>query len=227
MKFRKYTKELLEPIVANSTSMRQVLFSLGLSQSGGNNSHIKMVIERLGIDKSHFLGKRACLGNPIGKSHPDEYLIRYDKSHTVNTDIIKKRMFRDGVKEKKCEICKRKKWNGKEIPLEIHHKDGDRWNNVLNNLEIICPNCHAQTNNNSGKNIKKVEKIEKKYYCPNCGEEKLEKSPQCVKCTNISRRKVLNRPDRNILLEEIKTNGYVKTGKKYGVSDNAIRKWLR
>jgi hypothetical protein len=204
--------------------MRQVLFALGLKQTGSNNSHIKMVIERLEIDKSHFLGKRACLGNPIGKSSPKQYLIKYNKSGSINTDSIKKRMFRDGVKEKKCEICNRREWEGKEIPLELHHKDGDRWNNLLENLLIVCCNCHAQTKGYSKNNI---EKIEKKYHCLYCGGEKSKESPCCIKCSNINKRKILNRPDKDTLLKEVEINGYVKTGKKYGVSDNAIRNWLQ
>lgn len=46
-------------------------------------------------------------------------------------------------------------WMGKPIPLELHHKDGNHYNNDLSNLEILCPNCHAQTDNYRGKNIGK------------------------------------------------------------------------
>ena len=54
----------------------------------------------------------------------------------------------------KCEICNNSEWLGKVIPLELHHIDGDRFNNQLDNLQIICPNCHAQTDNYRAKNIK-------------------------------------------------------------------------
>lgn len=45
-------------------------------------------------------------------------------------------------------------WNGKPIPLELHHKDGNHYNNDLTNLEVLCPNCHAQTDNCSCKNVR-------------------------------------------------------------------------
>lgn len=59
----------------------------------------------------------------------------------------------------KCEICGIKEWNGKPIRLEIHHIDGDRTNNNMDNLQILCPNCHSQTENFRGKNINKEKTV--------------------------------------------------------------------
>ena len=59
------------------------------------------------------------------------------------------RLIDDGIKEARCECCKLSEWMGKPIPLELHHKDGNHYNNDLSNLEILCPNCHAQTDNYS------------------------------------------------------------------------------
>ena len=53
-----------------------------------------------------------------------------------------------------CEKCSRIRWNGKPIPLEMHHKDGDSKNNSEKNLELLCPNCHAQTDNFKNKSRK-------------------------------------------------------------------------
>jgi hypothetical protein len=58
----------------------------------------------------------------------------------------------------KCECCGLEKWNENPIPLEVHHKDGDHLNNELENLEVLCPNCHALTKNWRGKNINKKDK---------------------------------------------------------------------
>lgn len=96
----------------------------------------------------------------------------------------------------------------------------------MNNLKILCPNCHSQTNNYSGKKIKeKKEKKENKKYCE-CGKEIKKTSKYCLICKSKNSRKV-ERPNKAILLEEIKNLGYVATGKKYGVSDNAVRKWIK
>ena len=82
-----------------------------------------------------------------------------------NKDIMKKdssyqpyklllRLIDEGVRERKCENCGRVEWNGKPIPLELHHIDGDTTNNTDSNLQILCPNCHAQTDNYRGRKKK-------------------------------------------------------------------------
>jgi len=66
---------------------------------------------------------------------------------------LRDKLIRDGIKEKKCELCGLSTWMGKELPLELHHKDGNHYNNELSNLEIVCPNCHSIQEGNSGANI--------------------------------------------------------------------------
>lgn len=71
------------------------------------------------------------------------------------THEVKKRLVEDGIKSHVCEKCTLTMWNGEPIPLELHHIDGSRFNNQLSNLQLLCPNCHAQCDNNSGKSNKK------------------------------------------------------------------------
>lgn len=172
-----------------------------------------------------------------------EYLTR--NGLFIQTSYLKKKLFKEGVKEKRCEKCQRVKWLKGNIPLEIHHKDGDRNNNELDNLEILCPNCHSLTDNNAGRgtimfkekqrkerfSIKKKERkkrVKKIYFC-SCGSIKLRHSKKCIHCWNrdTNRRKVDNRPSKDVLIKEIESNGFSATGRKYGVSDNAIRKWIK
>lgn len=68
---------------------------------------------------------------------------------------LKNKLFKFGIKEKICEKCGLSEWNGLPIPLELHHKDGNSHNHKLENLEILCLNCHAQTKTFRSKNIKK------------------------------------------------------------------------
>ena len=79
-----------------------------------------------------------------------EYLASpsYKKSH-----IVRKKLLEDGLKEHQCEVCGTIEWNGEPVPLELDHIDGDHWNWNVHNLRVICPNCHAQTPTNSGKNV--------------------------------------------------------------------------
>ena len=79
----------------------------------------------------------------------------YIKTRHPKTYKIKIKLFEDGIREEKCEICNLTDWQGKTIPTELHHIDGDRFNNGFENLQVLCPNCHAQTENYRSKNIKK------------------------------------------------------------------------
>jgi 5-methylcytosine-specific restriction endonuclease McrA len=66
---------------------------------------------------------------------------------------LKRRLFKEHIKENKCEICGITSWNGKPIQMELHHKDGNRTNHKLENLQILCPNCHSQTETFRAKNL--------------------------------------------------------------------------
>ena len=70
---------------------------------------------------------------------------------TTKSHLLSLRLIEEGLKEAKCEICGLTEWNGLPIPLELHHIDGDHYNNSLENLQILCPNCHAQTSTHSSR----------------------------------------------------------------------------
>lgn len=139
--------------VSSSFSIRETLKKLELKPAGGNYLTIKKAIVFFNIDTSHFTGQ----GHLKGKTHRyhtrpiNEVLVngKYE-----NTYKLKNRLIRDGLKERKCENCLMDSWQGIPIPLELHHKDGERKNNQILNLELLCPNCHALTDNYRGKNKK-------------------------------------------------------------------------
>lgn len=72
---------------------------------------------------------------------------------------LKLRLINEGLKERKCEICNNTEWLDRQIPLELHHINGDHYDNRLENLQILCPNCHALQENNSGAASKKGNKM--------------------------------------------------------------------
>lgn len=146
-------RELVAKAVAESHSIREVLKRLGLAPAGGNYESVRKAIRKYELDSSHFKGQ----GHLRGKSHdynkrPLTEILRRGKLE--NTFRLKRRLIASGLKSHRCEWCGLTSWMGRPVPLELHHKDGDRTNNVLDNLELVCPNCHAQTDNYRGKNKK-------------------------------------------------------------------------
>ena len=85
--------------------------------------------------------------------------IEYAKGINVKSFVLKQKLIRDGIKENKCEICGVSIWQGVQLPLELHHKDGDHFNNDFDNLQILCPNCHSIQEGNAGANAGKYIKM--------------------------------------------------------------------
>lgn len=144
-------KELCEA-VKTSTSIRQVLEKLNIVPAGGNYQTTNRRIEKLNIDTSHFTGQAWNRGKVIGPKRPiGEYL---KENSVVQSFKLKSRLITEGLKEHKCECCGITEWNGKPAPIELDHINGNHHDNRLENLRILCPNCHAQTDTYRGKNKK-------------------------------------------------------------------------
>ena len=156
----KFTKEEYENAAKVSLSYAGMCRYLGISSRGGNYATIKKKVKEYDIDISHFTG----MGWNVGlKFRPQkEYKLEeiLQKNFEYQPLKLKKRLIKEGIKEHKCECCQQTEWNGKPIPLELHHINGDRTDNRLENLQVLCPNCHAQTESYRGKNQVRYEKKE-------------------------------------------------------------------
>lgn len=137
----KYTKEKLAPLVASSHSVMEVVRKLGLQEVGGNHAHIKKMIDNAGLDTSHFTGRAWNKGKTFHWLPLEVYL---NNERKITSHRLRIRLIREGYKEKKCEKCGRRKWLGKPISLELDHINENHFDNRLENLQILCPNCHAQ-----------------------------------------------------------------------------------
>jgi hypothetical protein len=157
-KSRNYTDEEFIQAVESSRSIAQALSKLGLKPAGGNYSCAQRRMETLGVNLAPGSNSQGwAKGLKVGPKRPiEDYL---SNLHPIGSNSLRKRLIREGLKESKCECCGITEWNGKAAPLELDHIDGNHHDNRLENLQILCPNCHAQTETYRGKNRRKVNPI--------------------------------------------------------------------
>ena len=140
----------LKNAVQKSVSKNQVLEMLGLSASGGNYRIVNELCKKHNIDMSHFTGQ-----NMTGRKLPRRRLPiqEYLKEGTnIQSFKLKRYLVEDGILEYKCSCCGISEWNGKPLSLQLDHINGKNDDNRLQNLRLLCPNCHSQTDTYSGKN---------------------------------------------------------------------------
>ena len=133
-KYRNYTDEDVVKAVAESVSVGGTLRKLDLVPAGGNYSHLYKTIQKLGISTDHWTGKAWAKDKQLKNWES------YSRASNLRKHLI-------ALRDHKCNKCGRTEWMGNPIPLEVHHADGDRTNNDLVNLEVLCLNCHALTDN--------------------------------------------------------------------------------
>lgn len=139
------TKEEYEDAIAKSHSIAEALRYLGIKSEGGNYRIIHNAIKAYNISIDHFTGKGWNIGLKFKPKEPcnmDEILVEYS---TYQTFKLKNRLLKEGYKEYKCESCGSTEWKDYPIPLELHHINGDNTDHRIENLQILCPNCHALT----------------------------------------------------------------------------------
>lgn len=141
-----WSKSKIEEAVKASISYTETLRRLNVNTRGNNADTLKKKIQEYNIDISHFTGRARTYKN--GKEKPkEEYFV---KGSTIQSSKVKARLLKDNLVEYKCALCGLSEWMGKTLVLQLHHIDGDSSNNTLENLQLLCPNCHSQTDNYCG-----------------------------------------------------------------------------
>ena len=156
--------EVFALAVEESLSLRGVCRLLRVSPSGRMTRAVQERILAGDLDASHF---------ETATESPERFRVR---NRTLNdllragvrcsTTRLRLRLIREGVKEHRCERCWRSEWGGEPIPLELDHRNGDRWDNRLENLRLLCPNCHALTPTYRGRNIGRARVVERHTPSP-------------------------------------------------------------
>lgn len=213
------TREQLLGIVEKSNTISEALNKIGLDNKGGNFKTFNRVISFYDIDVSHFTNGASYVLNKLNTKKPiNELLV---KNSSYNRSHLKKRLIENGMLKNTCSICGLSdKWNGLNINMILDHKNGISNDNRIENLRMVCPNCNSQLDTHCGKHKKR-----KKYFCE-CGVEITKASNKCIKCSGIDKRVINNRPNKEELVSLIEQFGYSGTGRIYGVSGNAVKKWL-
>lgn len=147
-----YTEQELREVVAKSTTSAEVLRYFGLVPRGGNYGILKKKLKEFAICTEHFLGNSWAKGKPGNRKLQNDLEIVLVKGRLCNSSKLRQRLIREGLLEAKCIKCGIFEWMGQPAPLELEHKNGDNTDNRLENLEILCPNCHAQTPTCRGRN---------------------------------------------------------------------------
>jgi hypothetical protein len=213
-----YTKETLEEYAQKSLYLTDMVRKIyGNNYSGSQHQNIKKRIKDYNIDISHWLSRKEIC-NISRKKTSTNILIKSNilrKGNDLRTSLLS-----SGIK-KECSICKIHTWNKKELTLHVDHIDGDKLNNEISNLRLLCPNCHSQTENFGAKNRKDLIKHKK---CEVCAILIHKTSTRCSSCAKIKTRTPPNKED---LINEIQNQTMVDIGKKYKVSPKVVRSWCK
>ena len=210
--------EKIKEFVKESINLTEVLNKLKIPRQGNNSKTLKNILNINNIDYSHFTGRSRTYSTNYIKA--SEYLDNPNKR--IRASKLKEKLLKEKIIENKCFICGINEWKGKSLVLQLHHIDGNPDNNSLDNLQLLCPNCHSQTENYCGNaNNNPV-----KYYCKICGKEITKGSTYCSVCASERNRKV-KRPTLDQLISDFKElKTFVSIGNKYGVTGNTIKKWF-
>ncbi len=221
----------MREVVAQANSFSQVLRLIGLRPAGGNHATIRRHVEEVWrIPTDHFCPAATRAAALRREPLPlEQALVRDSTYHRAN---LKQRLYESGLKPRACELCGQgEDWRGKRIALILDHINGDAIDNRLENLRIVCPNCNAALETHCGRNKPRGRPPRQ---CGQCGgtfraihAEQRFCSQHCAARHNTPALRRVERPPTDVLLALVERDGYVATGRRFGVSDNAIRKWLR
>ena len=154
---RSWTDEQLENAVITSYSVATVIKKLGLVPAGGNYAQVNEAIRNLRLDIDHFKG----MGWNKGITYHTSKRPELDKLLVVDSNVqsfkLKKRLYESGLKIPECELCGwREKSPDGRIPVELDHINGIHSDNRIENLRVLCPNCHSLQPTHRGRNKKKA-----------------------------------------------------------------------
>jgi transposase-like protein len=231
-----YSESQARETVAASFSYAETLRRLSLCPAGGNAALLKAWLARWDVDTSHFDARQGRSNRTRVAIPLVEVLVEHS---TYARSNLKARLYAEGIKSPVCELCGQgERWRGRPMGLILDHVNGVRDDNRLANLRIVCPNCAATLDTHCGRK-NRLEPSER--ACLLCGASFRAKTARQRYCSRACGtrapapnrgvpnpdRRVVERPPYERLLREIAASNWSAVGRRYGVSDNAVREWVR
>lgn len=212
-----------------SSSYAEALRRVGLRPAGGNHGTIKKYVAQWDISVEHF-GARGPYPRGGRAATPLEDVL-VSRSH-YHRGALKRRLYEAGLKSPACELCGQgDQWRGRAMALILDHVNGDATDNRLVNLRIVCPNCNSTLETHCGRNKPRGRPPRECAECRGSFRPQREEQRFCSRAcsgADIGRRaQRAERPPLEELLSAIASEGYEAVGRQFGVSGNAVRKWIR
>ena len=232
----RYTRVEATEAVRASRSWAEALRRLNYCQTGANSKTLKKRAAEWKLSTAHFDPHAARLESLRRTPLPLERVLVRGSSYSRSS--LKRRLFDAGLRERRCELCGQDEiWRGRRMGLILDHINGVRDDNRLKNLRIVCPNCAATLDTHCGrKNGSAPIEPQKCLRCQTVFTPRYRGQRYCSQyCGSRWERagvprpgaRKVARPPHERLLREVEEHGYLGVGRRYGVSDNAVRKWLR
>jgi hypothetical protein len=231
-----YSESEARAAIASSKSYAAALRTMGMCASGGGTATLRKWVERWGISTAHFDPYAHQRGPRGNKRRPlDEVMV---ENSSYNRGHLKQRLYDEGLKEPRCELCGQGEfWRGRRLSLILDHINGKGRDHRIENLRIVCPNCAATLATHCGRNVRMIQD----RVCEECGREfrprRADQRYCSLHCGLYHERPDLRiprpetrkvpRPTYEQLKEDLAQMSWLAVGRKYGVSDNAVRKWMR
>lgn len=236
-----YTEADFRTAVASNRSISATLRALGTTTTGGAYTSFHRSVARWDVDTTHFTGQAGNRGRAFPPKRPtSDYLIKSDGAHSVyaHSTFLRRRLLRDGLLTNRCALCAQEpEWNNMPLVLQLDHINGMSWDNRLENLRILCPNCHSQQATSRGyrfttsspARVKKPPRphTPKRASCA-CGRRISVTATRCKPCAGRYRESCkIDWLPTTVLLDLLTESTYVAVARQLGVSDNALRKRIR